>query len=84
VRGIGHATGAIEISDIRQANQLQDELPAYLNLPASRVRVEAGSGVTHVAIYGVASAADQQTITNKIQDLQKQNPKMNPIKLRFE
>ena len=84
VRGVGHATGAIEISDIRQANQLRDDLPVYLGLPSSHVRVEAGSGVTHVTISGVTSPADRQTITTKIQELQSQNPKMNSIKLRFQ
>ena len=84
MRSFTHATGGIMIGDIRQANELQGSLPAYLGLPSSRIQVEAGSGVTDVTIFRVSSPADRLVITTKIQDLQTQNPKMNPINLKFQ
>jgi len=72
------------IRDIQQANQLKSVLPTYLGLPSNRVRVEPGSGVTHVSLSGVYSQEEEKIITTKIQDLQTKNPKMDPIKLHFK
>jgi hypothetical protein len=63
---------------------LRQILPDYLGLPEDRIQVEAGSGITHVIISGINNAADKQNITNKMQNLQTQNPNMNPIQLRFD
>ncbi len=83
MHGISHGLGGIEISDIQQQNSLRQTLPNYLGLPENKIQIEAGSGVTHVTISGV-NADDKQSITNKIQNLQIQNPNMNPIRLHFD
>jgi hypothetical protein len=79
--GMGHALGAIEAGDIKQANYLQDELPRYLGLPENRVRVEPGSGVSHVDVYGVPDVAGWEAVIAKLHDLEVSDPTLNPIKL---
>jgi len=76
-----HALGAIEASDIKQANYLQDELPRYLGMLDNRIRVEPGSGVSHVDVYGVPDTAGREALIAKLHDLEVSNPKLNPIKL---
>jgi hypothetical protein len=80
---IGHALGAIEIGDIKQANYLQDELPRYLGLPENKIRVEPGSGVSHVEIDGVPDTVGREALIAKLHDLEVSDPKLNPIKLRI-
>jgi hypothetical protein len=60
---------------------LQAELPSYLGLSDRRIRVEPGSGVSHVTIYGVSDAEGRQALIAKLHDLEVSNPKLNPIKL---
>jgi hypothetical protein len=79
--GMGHALGAIEASDIRQANYMRDQLPNYLGLPDSRIQVESGSGVVHVTISGVSDTPGRQTLISKLHDFEVSNPKSDPIKL---
>ena len=78
---LGHSLGAIETSDIKQANQLRDLLPGYLGYPSASIRVEAGSGVTHVTVYTKNDSTAKQALIAKLQDLEKQNASFNPIKL---
>jgi hypothetical protein len=78
--GLTHALGGIEITDIRQANELRDALPAYLGLPSESIEVKAGSGVTHVTVQTKNNSPTKETIITKLQDLEK-NEKLNPIKL---
>ena len=84
VRGLGHSVGGIDIKDIQQADSLRNGLPAYLGLLAGKIQVESGSGVIHVTIFGVNVQSDRQVIDDKIQKLQAENPKLEPIKLKFE
>ena len=78
---LGHALGAIETSDIQQANSLRDELPGYLNLPSDNIQVEPGSGVTHVTVRTKNDPAAKQAIIAKLQDLETHSANLNPIKL---
>jgi hypothetical protein len=83
VRSLNSSMGAIQIRDIQQANSLREMLPGYLGLSDDNIRVEAGSGVVHVTILGVGASSSRQAITGKIQVLQAQNPKMEPMKVNF-
>ncbi len=78
--GFAHSLGAIEAGDIKQANYLQNELPRYLGLPENRVRVEPGSGVSHVEIDGVPDTAGRDALIAKLHDLEVSEPKLNHIK----
>jgi len=76
-----HALGAIETSDIRQADSLRDELPNYLGLPSDSIEVEPGSGATHVTVRTKNDPTAKQTIIAKLQDLETHNANLDPIKL---
>jgi len=78
---LGHTLGAIEISDIQQANGLRNELPNCLGLPSDNIQVEPGSGVTHVTVRTKNDPSAKKTIIAKLQDFEKQNANLNPIKL---
>jgi hypothetical protein len=78
---VGHALGGIETTDIQQAKYLKAELPAYLGLPDDKIRVEPGSGVSHVTVDGVSASGGKQALISKLHDFEVNNPKLNPIKL---
>jgi hypothetical protein len=78
-----HTIANASPNDIQEAKDIQTGLPAYLGLPSERIQVVADSGVIYVIILGVSSQSERQTITAKIHEIQKQNPKADLIKLKF-
>ncbi|KAF0178880.1 MAG: hypothetical protein FD161_1639 [Limisphaerales bacterium] len=84
VRGIGSGVGAIQTRDIQQADAYRKALPGHLGLPSQQVRVEPGSGVTHVTVSGVASETERQRIATDLATLNSKNPQLSPLKWRFQ
>ena len=84
VRNVGTSMGAIQIRDIRQADAYRKALPGHLGLPSQQVRVEPGSGVTHVTISGVAAETERQRIATELATLNSKNPQLSPLKWRFQ
>ncbi len=81
---IGSGYEAIQTRDIMQANIYRAALPELLKLSPDQVRVDAGSGVADVTITGVHSNAERQKIQTAIDSLNAQNPKCDPVRVRFE
>jgi hypothetical protein len=84
VHRVGSTMGAIQIRDIRQAEEYQKVLPKHLGLSAKQVRVEPGSGVTQVTVMGIADIAEQQRISSELETLIQKNPQLNPLRVHFE
>jgi hypothetical protein len=84
VRSVSSSMGAIQIGDIHQAQAYRKALPGQLGLPPQQVRVEPGSGVTHVTISGVAGDTERQRIAVELAALNTKNPQLNPLKWTFQ
>jgi len=69
--------------DIEEARSYRMGLAPVLGLAREQVLVEAGYGVTNVTIYGVQSQAERARIAADLVTLNKNNPKMNPLKWTF-
>jgi hypothetical protein len=84
VESFGHGLGMIETQDIQSANAYGKVLPDQLGLLPRQVDVQPGSGVVHVAIYGVADDAARQTIAVKLAAMNAQNPQLDPMQWSFD
>ncbi len=84
VRGVGSGMGAIQTRDIQQADAYRKALPGHLGLAPQQIRVEPGSGVTHVTISGVAAETERQRIATDLETLNSKNPQLSPLKWRFQ
>lgn len=84
MRGVGHAVGGIQTKDVQQADAYRKALPGHFGLLPHQVHVEPGSGVTKVTIFGVNAEAERKRITDAVDSLNKQNPQLNPLRLRFQ
>jgi len=82
MRGIGSGMGAIQTRDIQQADAYRKALPGHLGLLPQQIRVEPGSGVTHITISGVV--AERQRIATELAALNSKNPQLSPVKWRFQ
>jgi predicted component of type VI protein secretion system len=69
--------------DIKQADNYRMELAAHLGLAPEQVNVTAGSGVTYVTISGVQLASERERIAADLTTLNKNNPKLDPLKWTF-
>jgi hypothetical protein len=79
VRGMNHSLGAIEPRDLDQADAYQQQLPAHLHLDPQQIKVEPGSGVTHVTLTGIDSDFDRHRISTELARLNSLNPQLNPL-----
>ena len=84
VRDVSHGVGAITIRDIHEADTYRKVLPDHLGISAEQVRVEPGSGVTHVTILGITSDTERQRIAGELATLSSKNPQLNPLKWTFQ
>lgn len=84
VRSVGSGMGAIQTRDIQQADAYRKALPGHLGLSSQQVRVDAGPGVTHVTIAGVAAETERQRIATELTTLNTKNPQLSPLKWRFQ
>jgi outer membrane murein-binding lipoprotein Lpp len=84
VRSLGSSMGAIQTRDIQQADAYRKSLPGHLGLASKQVRVEPGSGITHVTISGVTDEVQRQRIATELATLNSKNPQLSPLKWRFE
>ncbi len=84
IRDVSQSLGGIGTRDIQQADAYRKELPEYLALPQQQVRVEPGSGVTHVTILGMNSEAERARISDAIATLKARKQGVDPIDLRFQ
>jgi len=69
--------------DIKEANNYRMELAAHLGLAQEQVNVTAGSGVTYVTISGVQLASERERIAADLTTLNKNNPKLDPLRWTF-
>lgn len=69
--------------DIDQARSYRMGLAPALGLAREQVRIDPGFGVVNVTIYGVQSEAERARIAGDLATLNKNNPKLNPLKWTF-
>lgn len=84
VRNVGSSMGAIQTRDIQQANAYRETLPSQLGLQPHQIRVEAGSGVTHVIISGVTAETERQRIVKQLEAIKNTNPQMGSLQWKFQ
>jgi tRNA pseudouridine-54 N-methylase len=84
VRSVGSSMGAIQTRDIQQADAYRKALPGHLGLSSQQVRVEPGSGVTHVTITRVVTETERHRIATELTTLNTKNPQLSPLKWRFQ
>jgi predicted component of type VI protein secretion system len=69
--------------DIKEANNYRLGLAGHLGLSPEQVNVTAGSGATYVTISGVQLASERERIAADLTTLNKNNPKLDPLKWTF-
>ena len=69
--------------DIDQARNYRMGLAPALGLSREQIRVEPGFGVINVTIYSVQSEAERARIAADFTTLNRNNPKLDPIKWTF-
>jgi len=74
---------AVSTKDIKEANNYQMGLAAHLGIAPEQVTVTPGPGVAHVVITGVESATDRERIAADLTTLNKNNPKLDPMRWTF-
>lgn len=74
---------AVSSKDIKQANNYQMGLASHLGIAPEQVTVTPGAGVAHVTITGIQSASDRERIAADLATLNKNNPKLDPLRWSF-
>jgi predicted component of type VI protein secretion system len=69
--------------DIKQADNYRLGLASHLGISEDQISVTAGSGVTYVTISGVELASERERIAADLRTLNKNNPKLDPLKWTF-
>ncbi len=80
----GCSKGSVSSHDALLAESYRQILPKMLKVLPEQVHVNAGAGVADVSILGVTNEVARQQISAAISEFIKQNPKADPIKLKFE
>jgi hypothetical protein len=81
---VGCSKRSVSSDDQLLAESYRHVLPRMLKLKPEQFHVDAGAGFADVSILGVTNEADRQQISAAISEFIKQNPKADPIKLKFE
>lgn len=72
VREFGRSMGTIGSRDIKEAQYIQGNLPAYLGLDQKYVQVEPGSDDTKVSVSLPCSPEEQKAILSKVEAFRKE------------
>jgi hypothetical protein len=75
---------ATQTRDVDQARSYRLGLASHLGISQEQIRVEPSRGVTNVTFFGIQSDADRQRIATDLTTLNRNNPKMNPLKWSFQ
>ena len=75
---------ATQTRDVDQARSYRLGLASHLGIAQEQIRVDPSRGVTHVTIFGIQSDADRERIAADLTTLNKNNPRMNPLKWTFQ
>ncbi|MEI6350917.1 MAG: hypothetical protein WCP06_07410 [Verrucomicrobiota bacterium] len=82
--GEGPGMSAPQVSQAEQTDAFRKALSNHLKLRPEQIRVEAGSGATHVIFFGVGADSERQRIARELEILNSQNPRLNPLKWTFQ
>ena len=69
--------------DIKQANNYRMGLAGHLGLSPDQINVTPGAGVAYVTISGVDLESERERIAADLTTLNKNNPKLDPLKWSF-
>ena len=69
--------------DTKQADNYRMGLASHLGIAPEQINVTAGSGVTYLTISGVELASERERIAADLRTLNKNNPKLDPLKWTF-